>query len=324
MNRRAWVSVVTAAIVAAGTWSGTFAQDAAEPPADPAAFNGEKLPRSAADELDGPPFVTCKAWAIVDGRTGDWVAGEKEKVRLPIASTTKIMTAYLVLSLAQDRPAVLDEELTFSQRADDTVGSTAEIRAGEKLPVREVLYGLLLPSGNDAATALAEHFGTRLAPPAEGQAGAAADAGTQFVAAMNQAAAQLEMKESEYANPHGLTDKKHLSTARDQLRLAHAAMKLPLFAEYVGTRQRACRVTNGDGKQRTVVWKNTNRLLSIDGYDGVKTGTTDAAGCCLVSRGTRNGASLLVCVLGSTSTEARYTDTRNLFRWAWQRRGNGS
>lgn len=307
------------------TWQALGVLATEEPPLpDPQAANAQVLEKSPPDELDGPPLVTCKAWAIADGRTGKLIAGSHENDRLNIASTTKIMTAFVVLSLAKEQPAILDEVLTFSARADETAGSTADIRGGEKLPVREALFGLLLPSGNDASVALAEHFGCRFPPADAADASEKSAAGDdplpRFIAEMNRTAERLGMKDSRYANPHGMTEKVHRSTVADQLRLAHAAMQLDSFRGYVSTRQHGCTVTGSGGYQRHVLWKNTNQLLPIAGFDGIKTGTTDAAGACLVSRGIRDDDSLLLCVLGSTSSDARYVDSRNLYRWAWQQR----
>ncbi len=115
--------------------------------------------KQPADSLNGPPFVTARSWAIADRRTGQVLFGHDEAKPVDIASTTKIMTAFVVLRLAAKTPAVLDETVTFSHRADQTIGSTSGIKEGERLSVRELLYGLLLPSGNDAAVAVAEHFG---------------------------------------------------------------------------------------------------------------------------------------------------------------------
>jgi D-alanyl-D-alanine carboxypeptidase (penicillin-binding protein 5/6) len=208
--------------------------------------------------------------------------------------------------------------VTFSQRADDTPGSTAGIRAGESLPVSELLYGLMLPSGNDAAIALAEHFGDRFAPPDEKSGnGEKPDALARFVAEMNREAAALGMKHSHYANPHGLTADGHQSTAADLIRLTRAALSVPRFRDYVTTYQRGCTVTHTTGYRRNVLWRNTNGLLAIEGYDGVKTGTTSAAGACLVAVARRGDRELISVVLGSTSGDARYVDTRNLLRWAW-------
>ncbi|MEZ6059638.1 MAG: serine hydrolase [Planctomycetaceae bacterium] len=288
-----------------------------EPVPDPIVVNAQVLPLAEADSVDGPPFVTCRAWAIADDSGGVLFSENADSV-LDIASTTKIMTACVVLRLAQDNAAVLNETVTFSLRADRTRGSTAAIREGEQLPVSEVLYGLLLPSGNDAAVALAEHFGNRLRHSPSEERRPEADPLRLFVDEMNRTATELGMTKTTFRNPSGLTEDGHSSTAADLVKLAATAVSIPAFRRYVSTRQRGCTVTGSGGYQRNVLWKNTNRLLAISGYEGVKTGTTDDAGACLVSQAERNGTRLLMVVLGSTSSDARYTDSRNLYRWAWQ------
>lgn len=314
-------------IVDAGTWQALGPLVAGpEPVPDPATVNAEVLPQEPPDDPSAPPLVTAAAWIVADAQSGQVIGGHNERQRRDFASTTKIMTAYLVLRLAQKSPELLDETLTFSKRADQTPGSTSGLRHGERAPVREILYGLMLPSGNDASVALAEHFGGRFdpapPPPADPQSTtppAPIDDSPygRFVAEMNRTAAALGMTDTQYANPHGLTDKQHLSSARDQFLLARAALELPLFREVTSTRRRGATVMGPGGYQRNVVWKNTNKLLDIQGYGGVKTGTTDAAGACLVSHGTREGKTLIVVVLGCTSSDARYFDTRHLYRWAW-------
>ncbi len=291
------------------------------PPAVPApeTVNAEILPLQTADSLDGPPFVSCKAWAIADGQSGKLLWEFKGDEPRDMASTTKIMTAYVVLSLARQSPDVLGETVIFSERADKTGGSTSAIRAGEQLPVRELLYGLLLPSGNDASVALGEHFGLRLARRATDQD---ADPLPLFITEMNRQAKKLGMRHTHFANTHGLTAEGHHASAADLVKLAHAAMQLPLFPGYVATRQRGVVLRTGDNQQRNIVWRNTNRLLPIDGYSGIKTGTTSAAGACLVSYGTRDTGALIVVVLGSSNSDNRYLDSRNLYRWAWNQRKN--
>ena len=240
-------------------------------------------PKAKADALDGPPFVTAKAWAVADGKTGKVLWGFNEAEARPMASTTKIMTAWLVLRLAADDPKVLDEVVTFSERADKTTGSSARLNAGEQLPVRELLYGLLLPSGNDAAVALAEHFGaavrrrTRTAirsrplrrrdEPAGQGAGPEGDA---------------------YRDPHGLS-RDNVSSARDLAALArdgHEGRAVPRRTSRPAATR--CEVVDaGRARSGASTWTNTNRLLDIEGYDGVKTGTTTPAGTCLVASGRR-------------------------------------
>jgi D-alanyl-D-alanine carboxypeptidase (penicillin-binding protein 5/6) len=284
----------------------------------PEVVNAEKLPKRPRESLDGPPYTTVNAWAIADGRTGEILWGHRENEKLEMASTTKIMTALIVVRLMRKDPKVGDEFVTFSKRADRTIGSSAEVREGEKLPVRELLYGLLLPSGNDAAVALAEHFGGRLESSTDGPK--TEDPFPRFVAEMNRVAVELGLHETHFENPNGLPGPTHHSSARDLARLAHHALAEPAFAAVVSTRQHGCTLVDGQGKRRNVVWKNTNHLLDIEGYDGVKTGTTQAAGTCLVASGRRGRDHLIVVVLGgSTSPDSRYPDARNLFRWAWQK-----
>ena len=295
----------------------------------PDEVNGEKLTREPPESLDGPPLTTCKAWAVADASTGKVLWGKKESDKLDIASTTKMMTAYIVCELAKSDPKVLDEVITFSETADKTGGSTSDVHAGEKLTVRELLYGLMLPSGNDASVAFAEHFGAKVAgtgAPAQrvgvpsGGNGTRSVPTTFFIAEMNRRANELGMSDTHYENPHGLPARGHQSSCRDLVKLAHAALQNEHFEHYVSTRQHGAKVTGDGGYERNIVWKNTNKLLEIDGYSGIKTGTTNAAGACLVSRGERDGKALIVVILGSTSSDARYVDARNLYRWAWSQK----
>ena len=306
--------------VGSATWTALGPlQESSDIPA-PEIINAEVIEKQPADTLSGPPFVTCKAWAIGDGATGQLLWGAREHEPLDMASTTKIMTAYLVTSLAQTNPEVLEETVVFSSRADETIGSSSRIRQGEQIPVEELLYGLLLPSGNDASVALAEHFGDRLHQAEEDKSSAY----ERFVAAMNSKASELGMANTHFTNTHGLTEEGHHTSSADLLKLAYHAMRQPLFRKVVGTVQHGCTVTGPEGYKRNLLWRNTNRLLRIEGFGGVKTGTTTAAGSCLVSQATRNDRSLIVVVLGSSSTDARYADTKNLYRWAWCELGLGN
>ncbi len=275
-----------------------------------------------ADPLDGPPIVTCKAWAIGDPATGELRHHHEGDVPRDFASTTKIMTAYLALRLAESRPDLLTRRVTFSLHAATTPGSSAMLRPGESATVEELLYGLMLPSGNDAAAVLAEFLGTELPSGAADCAAVSAMEATpelRFIAEMNRTAAALGMSHTKYANPHGLTHADHKSTPRDQCRLAAAALQLPTFRTIVSTRERTGVLHGPGGYQRPVLWTNTNRLLGQEGFSGVKTGTTQAAGACLVSYGERDGRGAIVVVFGATSSDARYLHTRNLFRWHWSR-----
>ncbi len=312
-------------VVDAATWKALGPLMLEESPVDdPDTINNEKLASEPADDPNGPPAVTCKAWVIADANTGKTLWGNGQDKQLDIASTTKIMTAYLVMSYCQAHPEALEEMLTFSERADKTMGSTSGIKTGETLKVRELLYGLMLPSGNDASVAFAEHFGYRLADDKSVQVKTTMTIDErqasyeQFIAAMNRAAEQLQMTSTHYANPHGLTAPGHASSCEDLVKLTIAARKLDLFREVTSCRQYGCRVKGNSGYERNVKWTNTNQLLPIEGYKGVKTGTTDAAGACLVSIGEYKDRQLIVVVLGSVASPARYTDSRNLYAWAWR------
>ncbi len=287
------------------------------PETRPGAGLPELKPR---DPIAGPPFVACRNWAVADAKTGKILWDFQGADVVDTASTTKIMTAYVILKLAEKQPEVLDEPVVFSERAAKTAGSSCKLRTGEKLPVRELMYGLLVPSGNDAAIALAEHFGSRFEPPPRRKG--EADPVSRFVAEMNRAAAKLKLDESRYVNPNGLPEKGHVSSARDLARLTWAAGQLPRFRDYVTCRLHEAQAVARDGAQRSITWKTTNRLLAIAGYTGVKTGWTKAAGSCLVSSGERGRDSLVVVVLGAPSAAAAVADSRNLYRWAWRERGH--
>jgi D-alanyl-D-alanine carboxypeptidase (penicillin-binding protein 5/6) len=238
----------------------------------PEVVNSQPDNRRPPELLTGPPFVSSKVWVVLNARTGAVLAGKDESKAVDMASTTKVMTALVALRRAKVEPALLDETVVFSERADKTTGSTAGVRAGERLPLRDLLYGLLLPSGNDASVAIGEHVGRRL--PDE----TTDDPLDRFIAEMNRTAAELGLSETHYANTHGLTAAGHHTSPRDLARLSRVALDEPVFARCVNTARRGCVLTDAEGHTRNVVWKNTNRLLDTEGYDGVKTGTTGAAG----------------------------------------------
>ncbi len=236
------------------------------------------------------PPVTAPAALLAGGDASQPLADKNAHERRAMASTTKIMTALLVLERAS-----LDDAVSISPTA--LVGeSSMGLQAGEVVTVEDLLWGLLLPSGNDAAVALAEHI-----------AGSEAD----FVALMNERAVQLGLTDTHFANPHGLDAPEHTSSAYDLWRLAEAALEYPVFQQIVSSGSHTAA-----GRQLI----NGNELLDrYPGADGVKTGTTQAAGQSLVASVTRDGHRTLVVVLGS---EDRYADATAIydhyfasFRW---------
>jgi len=287
-------------------------------------FDRARPRREAMPKLEGPPIVSARAWAIADGNTGEVLWEHEGGRRLPMASTTKMMTALLVARLAKLDASVLEETVLVSQSADETRGSSAGIREGERVAVKDLLYGLLLPSGNDASMAFAEHFNDRF-PPADDppETGPAADPlRANFIAEMNRAARQMGLKMTGYAQPHGMDSPGHHSSVRDLIQLAREVLGEPELAQRIRTREHRCGIQKPDGATREAVWRNTNRLLPYEGYDGVKTGTTGAAGACLVSSGRRGDDHLIVAILGASSSDFRYVDSRNLYRWAWRQLGH--
>lgn len=307
-------------IVEQSTWKklGTILFEEAPIPT-PEVVNSQNLEKKVFASMDGPPSVTSKAWIVLDAETGEPFATFDSEKQLHPASTTKVMTAYLVLKFAAQNAKILDETIEYSAAADNTRGSTSAVRSGERLSVHDALYGLLLPSGNDASVALAEHFGKRIASSLELGEKQFVNDYEAFVASMNEAARKLGLKNTKFKNTHGLTAAGHYMSAADLASLARTAMQFKLFRRIVGTRQYGTRLKSKDGYERNILWTNTNRLLGYEGFSGVKTGTTSAAGACLVAYGVHNNRALITVVLGSSSSDARYADSENLFRWAWQR-----
>ncbi len=248
---------------------------------------------AAVYQLMHPPAVSAKAALAVDVDADQILYSLRPNEPLPPASTVKLMTAFLAVQRAD--PGAL---VTVSSQAADTPGSRMGLVAGESLTVQDLLYGLLLPSGNDAAVALAEHV---------------SGSEEAFVKVMNETAASLRLKGTFFTSSHGMDDPAQTTSAADLVILARAVLDYPLLAKIVGSP--AAQVGS-----RTLT--NTNELLgSYRGADGVKTGTTELAGECLVASVTREGHRLLVVILGS---QDRYADARLVLDyvaagWQWRR-----
>lgn len=217
------------------------------------------------------PSVYAGGYVLLEKEDRLKIAGENEHLSLSPASTTKIMTCLVVLEQAD-----LNEDVVVSENASLTEGSSAYLRKGEHLTVKELLYCLMLASANDAATALAEHV-----------AGSIED----FAAMMNEKARSLGMKNTHFTNPHGLDDEEHRTTAYDLAILACSALDNPDFAKIAATKY----ITVGKEESRRTLTNHNRLLFSLKGCIGVKTGYTMHSGRCLVSACRRNGTTL-VCV----------------------------
>lgn len=240
----------------------------------------------AAMAMDAAPAVSAEAAILIDGNSGQVLFEKNPDQQMLIASTTKILTALVTLEHANP-----DDIMVVPVEATLVEGSSMYLKAGEEYTVRDVLYGLLLVSGNDAALALAMHV-----------------AGTQedFVALMNEKATELGMEHSSFANPHGLDAETHYSTARDMARLMQAAMQNETFREISGTKS----YNIGD-----LTHVNHNKLLwRYEGTTGGKTGYTMAAGRTLVSSAERDGTTLIAVTLRDPDD---WSDHAALYDWGF-------
>ncbi|MCC6627892.1 MAG: D-alanyl-D-alanine carboxypeptidase [Chloroflexi bacterium] len=254
-------------------------------------------PARQADLVEpSPPTVDARAALLLDADSRQVLFTHDAGVPLPPASTTKLMTALLVAESGRYFDPVTVEA------ADLVGGSSMGLAAGETLNVRDLLDGLLLASGNDAAYALARHLGARLPGTSRPVA--------RFVARMNVRAGELGLRDTRFRNPEGLDEAGHVMSAADLATLALAALRQPVIAQIVATPATTVR-----SSRRSYALRSTNQLFGrLPGVLGVKTGTTDAAGECLVALVERDGHRLLVVVLGSSD---RYTDTTALIEWGF-------
>ncbi len=227
------------------------------------------------------PAVGAKAAVVIDAGTGEVLYEKNSRQRLPMASTTKIMTSLIALESGR-----LDEEFTVDSEAIRVEGSSMGLCYGDRVTMRALVCGMLLPSGNDAANAAA----VRIAGSVDG-----------FVKLMNERAEEMGLECTHFVTPSGLDDytDEHYSTALDMARLAAVCMENDDFAAICS--QKYIRVRFGDPPyDRTLT--NTNKLLgTLEGAVGIKTGFTDKAGRCLVSACERNGVRLICVTLNDRS-----------------------
>jgi len=219
--------------------------------------------------------VSAKAAVLLEENTGKVLYAQNETLPLPMASTTKVMTALLAMEYGH-----MDEVVTTTRNAFGVPGTSIYLSLGEKLTLEQMVYGLMLASGNDAAVAIAEHIGGTV---------------EKFCARMTERAAELGCRDTVFQTPHGLPNSIHHTTAYDLALIAREAMRYPLFRKIVST-QRAN--IPWEGRDYNRILNNKNRLLSsYQGATGIKTGYTKAAGRCLVFGAERNGLEVVGVVL---------------------------
>ena len=249
--------------------------------------------------------VAARSAVLMNAMTGEILFAKEPNLRLPPASTTKVLTALVALDRLDP-----NARLPVSAQAASVAPSRIGLRAGEMVTMQDLMYGLLLKSGNDAAETLAEAAGGSV---------------YQFAGLMNAKAWQIGARNSHFTNPHGLPDDDHYSTVYDLALVFRWAMHYPLFSDIVRTRTAALRIESGSGPYgdwRMVPVHSTNRLLaSYEGTRGGKTGFTFKARHCFVGEVDRGGIPLIVAIFNSPSRGTLWQDARNLLDYGFSRYG---
>jgi D-alanyl-D-alanine carboxypeptidase len=254
------------------------------------------MPLSAyAHHVEKPPEIStgAEAAALIDVASGRILYSHRGDEPMLIASLTKIMTAIVAIEYGE-----LTDVIRVQRSAVGKEGSSIYLKEGQEMTLHHMLYGLMLRSGNDAATAIAEHVG-----------------GTEqgFVYMMNQKAEELGLKNTSFKNPHGLDAEGHYSSANDLAKLTAYALRNPVFREIVSTKVK--RVPN-PGEKWDHIWYNKNKMLSLyEGADGVKTGYTKAAGRGLVSSATRDGRQMAAVTINDGND---WLDHARLLDWGFR------
>ena len=254
----------------------------------------EQIPElvEAASDSAEEPNLNSRAAIIYDRNSKEVIYGKEENTKRKMASTTKIMTCMVVLEKGE-----LTDTVIVSKKAAGTGGSRVGLKTGDKVSVQDLLYGLMLCSGNDAAVALAEHVGGSV----EG-----------FADLMNEKARQLNLSNTHFVTPHGLDNEEHYTTAYELAIMADKALKNNTFSSIVGTKNITINI---NGKPRNL--SNTNELLgSMVGVYGVKTGFTNGANRCLVTSCKRENLDIITVVLGADTKKFRTQDSIKLINYA--------
>ena len=249
------------------------------------------------------PTIAAKSWLLLDATSGQVLASQNPDMRVEPASLTKIMTAYLVFEAVRDKKVTLDQMVNVSVHAWKVDPGSSKMFIDPATPVKlnDLLYGLMVQSGNDAAVALSE---------------AVAGSEDTFVSMMNGEAQRMGLKATHFSNPHGLPSADNYSTAQDLSILAlHEIVDFPDFYKIDSVKEFT---------YNKITQQNRNRLLWLDPtVDGLKTGHTDAAGFCMIASAKRpNGKSgdrrLIAVVLGTASDQARSQESQKLLNWGFQ------
>jgi D-alanyl-D-alanine carboxypeptidase (penicillin-binding protein 5/6) len=271
-----------------------LAAGAAAPSAGAAAHGHDAREKAAARERRVNPLgIEARSWALMDAETGELLTSHAARRRLPIASTTKLMTAWVTLHEAR-----LGQIVRARRYVPEYGESLMGLRAGQRISIRDLLYGLILRSGNDAAHTLALDVAGSI---------------PRFVAQMNRCAAALGLADTHYANPVGLDQKGNYSSAADLATLTRHLLAIPAFAKIAGTRETELRSVRPRRRIATI-----NELLEMAPWvNGVKTGHTFGALYVLVGSGRRKGRELIAVAIGAPSDEYRFSDDLKLLEYGF-------
>ena len=239
------------------------------------------------------PDVNSRACVVIDRKTNSVLFGKNENSKKKMASTTKIMTATIIIEKCN-----LTDTIEISKKAAGTGGSRLGLKTGDKITVLDLLYGLMLRSGNDAAVALAEYAGGDI---------------NGFAELMNAKTLELGLTNTHFETPHGLDSNEHYTTAYELALLSNYALNNPTFAKIVGTKNYTITI-NGSPKDLS----NTNELLgNMEGVYGIKTGFTNGANRCLVTACKRNNIDIICVVLGADTKKFRTIDSIKLINYVF-------
>lgn len=255
----------------------------------------EKNEIEASASSDTKPTINSRRYAVYDRLSGRCIYGKDENKQTAMASTTKIMSAVIIVENCN-----LEDIVTVTAKAAGVGGSRLGLHTDDKISVNDLLYGLMLRSGNDAAVALAIHT---------------AGSVEEFANLMNQKAEVLGLTNTHFVSPHGLDNSEHYTTAYELAKITDYALKNETIAKIVKTKTTTISI-NGNLMQIN----NTNELLgNVEGVYGVKTGFTNNAGRCLVTSVKRGDMDLIIVVLGADTRKDRASDSMKLIEYAFKK-----
>ncbi len=238
----------------------------------------------------------AKSYILIEQSTGRVLAENNADEQLPIASVTKVMTMLLIMEAVEDGKITFDDMVTVSENAMSYGGSTMFLEAGEQLPVHDMLKGIAVASANDGCVAMAEHL---------------TGSESAFVDMMNKRAKELGMKNTNFMNTNGLDEKNHYSSARDVALMSRELLNHPKITEYTSIWTDELR----GGKFQLA---NTNKLVRFyTGANGLKTGSTSQALCCLSASAKRNDMQLIAVILGAPTSDKRFSSAKALLDYGF-------